>query len=676
MEIDAALNIPESKVKQFHRAGIDTVEDLMLYFPRKYNYYGKCISFKELKDNVGEQVSLCGTVVSVSSAFVKVARVSVLLRDADTQKTINVIWFNQLFMKNLLYQGMFILVHGKLTYNEKYKTYSLIPDYYCANPDHFSDLIPIYRKIPGMSTDYLRNCIKTIIKDVDYMNEIDRNQHISDSLANQVGIVDFKTAIQLAHFPKTQEDCNKVKMWQIADMLSAFAAEMVARNLSAQEDSPFKFSMKACERAKKEVLSHIQYDLTEDQKKVISNMETSLCSGKRLNALLQGDVGCGKTIVAFIMAIMAIKNGFQAAIMAPTHVLAEQHYLDLTKLLEGTDIRVEFLHNNIKAAEKKKILARISSGESSIVVGTHAVLADGVKFKALAITIVDEEHRFGVQQREKLVQKASSGTHNISMSATPIPRTLALATIGENISIENIRTMPVGRLPVTTIVFSNAQKTYDAMLRQIKAGHQCYVVCPLIQDSESEKMADVMSVESVLDEMESYYGPDSGVRIAAITGRMKASEVQAKIEAFKSGTVDILLSTTIVEVGVNVPNATVMVIRNAERFGLSQLHQLRGRVGRSSLQSYCVLLSKDRANERLQAMARTTNGFEIAEADLKLRGTGNIVGDEQSGYDKCVTAMIQYPKLYKGLYDAIYKMAEASKQYNNLRDISKVRTSH
>lgn len=671
MDIEA-LNIPVAKIKQFHRVGIETIENLLMYFPRRYLYYGKCITLDELEENVGKQVSICGTVTSVTSGFNKVARVTVVLKDSFG-KTINVVWFNQLYIKNLLYNDMLILVHGKLAYNEKYGSYSLYPDYYCANADHFGDIVPVYKKVPGMSTDYLRSCIRTVFETMDYMSVIDRGQYIADSLAQSVGVDDFKTVLRLAHFPKSMDDCDRVQRWKTADLLAAFATEMVARNMSAQSTSPYKFKREVCERAKAKILSRLKYTLTEDQTRVISNMEETLCSGKRLNALLQGDVGCGKSIVAFILAVMAVENGYQAAIMAPTQVLAEQHYLDLCNLLQGTDVQIEFLHTGIKAAEKRKILTRISSGKSSIVVGTHAVLSDGVQFQSLAITVVDEEHRFGVKQREKLMQKASSGTHNISMSATPIPRSLALATIGENTEIENIKTMPAGRLPVTTIVYSNAQKTYDAMLRQIRAGHQCYVVCPLIQDSDSDKISDVMSVESALAEMQEYYGESSNVRISAITGKMKPVEVQARIEAFKQGNVDILLSTTIVEVGVNVPNATVMVIRNAERFGLSQLHQLRGRVGRSSLQSYCVLLSRDKSNERLQAMARTTDGFEIAEADMKLRGTGNLVGVEQSGYDKCVTAMLQNQALYQGLYNEIKKMAETSRQYNSLRDFANVR---
>ena len=672
MDIET-LNLPALKIKQFHRVGISTLEDLLMYLPRKYMYYGAVTPFEDFPKNIGKSISICGTVSSVSTNFKNVVRVTAVLK-SNSGKFINAVWFNQRYISNYVYEGMFVLVHGKLSYNEKYKSYSIVPDYFCADLNSFNDIVPVYKKIPGMSSDYLKSCIKTVMETMDYGSFFPENHHMDDDLANRVGICDFKSMLQMAHFPKTMEDCDKVERWKTADLLSAFAAEMVAKKIAAQKDAKYPFNSDAADNAKEEVKGYLPYTLTKDQEKAIEDMEQILCSGKRLNALLQGDVGCGKSIVAFMLAVMAVKSGFQAAIMAPTYVLAEQHFHDLKSLLDGTGIQIDFLHSGLKAKERKAILKRIKEKETSIVVGTHAVLSEDVQFHSLAITIVDEEHRFGVKQRERLIQKAAEGTHTVSMSATPIPRTLALATIGNEVVIENIKTMPAGRLPVTTVVFSNAEKTYEAMRRQVLQKHQCYMICPLIHESESEKMAGVMSVEEAYSEMQTYYdtvyGPDNGVRIAAITGKMKPGEVQARIDAFKQGDIDILLSTTIVEVGVNVPNATVMVIRNAERFGLAQLHQLRGRVGRGAVQSYCVLLSNDKGNERLQAMTKTTDGFEIAEEDMKLRGSGNLVGVEQSGYDKCVTAMLQNQELYGKLYSEIEKIAKASHQYAMLHSIA------
>lgn len=665
MDIDA-LKIPANKIKQFQRVGINTLEDLLMDFPRKYQYFGKVMSFSELPGHVGENISFCGTVANIYTSFKNVYRVSAMITDRHGNR-VNAVWFNQKFISNYVYTGMFILVHGKLTYNEQYDSYSIFPDYYCTDINHFNDVIPVYRKIPGMANDYIRSCVKNVLETVDYVNLFDQDSHIDDNYAKAIGVCSFKDVIRMAHFPESQDDCERVHKWQVASLLTAFAIEMVERKLRSQSESSCVLDRQKAVIAQSHLKQKLPYRLTADQEKAVANMTEIMCSGKRLSALLQGDVGCGKTIVAFLMAVATVECGYQVAIMAPTYVLAEQHYLDLCKILDGTDIQVAFLHSNLKAAEKRKIYPKIENGEISIVVGTHAVLGDNVIFKNLALTVVDEEHRFGVKQRELMMDKAAAGTHHINMSATPIPRSLALATIGDNISIENIRTMPNGRLPVQTIVYSNAQKTYEAMLRQIRAGHQCYVVCPLIQDSDSERMSDVVSVESVLEEMQKFYGNCPDVKIAAITGKMKQAEIQERIDAFKKGDVNILLSTTIVEVGVNVPNATVMVIRNAERFGLAQLHQLRGRVGRSSYQSYCVLLSRDKSNPRLQAMAKTTDGFEIAEEDMKLRGTGNLIGVEQSGYDKCVTAMLQNQTLYQKIVTEVQKMVSANRRYSAYR---------
>ncbi len=662
----STLSIPSNKIKQFQGAGINTLEDLLLYFPKQYAYYGQVTAYNEFPQKIGEVISICGTVESVTTSFRNVIYVTAVVKNKSGQ-IINVVWFNQRHIGNLVYTGMFLLAHGKLSYNEKYQSYSLFPDYYCTDINHFNDIIPVYKKIPGMSNDYIRSCIKTVLDTVDYKELFQDQSHIDDSLAKKVGVCDLSTVLHLAHFPKTKDDCERVKQWETADVLAAFAIEMAIRKKQSSSKSNFVLNHDAAQEAQKRLAEKLPYSLTQDQASAVANMTSIMCSKKRLNALLQGDVGCGKTIVAFMMAAATVGCGFQVAIMAPTYVLAEQHYHDLLQLMQ-TDVSIAFLHSSLKAAEKRKILPKIKSGDIKIVVGTHSVLADDVEFKNLSLTIVDEEHRFGVLQREKLMKKAASGTHHISMSATPIPRSLALATIGDDITIENIKTMPNGRVPVITIAYSNTEKTYEAMLRQVQAGHQCYVICPLIHDSDSEKMVDIVSVESAYEDMQKFYSKHPDVRIAAITGKMKPKEIQERIDAFKSGVVHILLSTTIVEVGVNVPNATVMVICNAERFGLAQLHQLRGRVGRSSFQSYCVLLTKNKACDRIQVMVKSNDGFVIAEEDMKLRGTGNLVGVEQSGYDKCVTLMLQNQDLYNRLYGEAIKIADDF--VNNVIDLS------
>ena len=324
-----------------------------------------------------------------------------------------------------------------------------------------------------------------------------------------------------------------------------------------------------------------------------------------------------------------------------------------------------YLGSKLKAKEKRLMLEKIKNGEAGVIIGTQTIIGKNVEYKALGLTITDEEHRFGVNQRKALREKAIEGAHSISMSATPIPRSLALAIYGEGTVVYNIHTMPSGRKPVTTIAYSDEVKTYEAMYRQIKAGRQVYVVCPLITSSEA--LVGVDSLEDTEAKMREYYQKYPEVKIACISGKMKEEEIKQNIHDFADGKYHILLSTTIVEVGVNVPNATVMVIKNAEHFGLAQLHQLRGRVGRGKHQSYCVLLCKDKTNPRIQAMVKTTDGFEIAQLDLEQRGMGDLVGTAQSGFDKAVNAMILYKEMYEKINTELSVIIQGKIRYDNTK---------
>jgi ATP-dependent DNA helicase RecG len=395
------------------------------------------------------------------------------------------------------------------------------------------------------------------------------------------------------------------------------------------------------------LLDSLPYKLTEDQHRAVYGMLNTMASGRRLDALLQGDVGSGKTICAAILISAVIDSGYQAALMAPTSVLASQHYKEFASYFPG---RTVFLGSKLKAKERRTILSSIKDGSASLIIGTHAAIASDIEYANLALTVVDEEHRFGVAQRELLQEKAQAGAHVLSMSATPIPRSLALAVHGESTVIYDIHTMPAGRKPVKTIVFRNKDKTYASLYNQIKAGHQGYIVCPIIESND--KVEGVTSITETEDALRKFFA-GTDVRISCIHGAMKPTAIEDEISKFAAGQSDILLSTTIVEVGVNVPNATVMIIQNAERFGLAQLHQLRGRVCRGSAQGYCVLLSDDISNPRLQIMARTTDGFEVAKSDLELRGAGNLIGTEQSGFDRAVEIIATNHALYQEVVNSI-----------------------
>ena len=422
------------------------------------------------------------------------------------------------------------------------------------------------------------------------------------------------------------------------------------------------------------IIESLPYELTADQKGAVDSMLTDARSGKRINALVQGDVGCGKTIVAFLLMTAFVDSGYQAVLMAPTQVLARQHYEDLKNLVEPLGYKVVFLGGSeMKAREKKAVLAAIAEGEADYIVGTHSVIAKDVVYKRLAVTVTDEEHKFGVAQRAALVEKAAAGVHNITMSATPIPRTLAQVVYGNAVQLYTIKTMPKGRVPVITGIATDENKVFRFIIKQAKQGHQTYVVCPMIDPSD--ELDGVKSVDEVSQVYEKALGP-YGVRIATLTGRNSKKETETIISGFKNRDFDVLISTTVIEVGVNVPTATTMVVSNAERFGLSSLHQLRGRVGRSNLQSYCVLQSADQSEkgrQRLEAMVNTTNGFEIAEADLKIRGPGDFLGTRQNGENKYMALMLAYPDKYKYAQEIAKRILDDGKP---CRMLSRVKTEH
>lgn len=370
-----------------------------------------------------------------------------------------------------------------------------------------------------------------------------------------------------------------------------------------------------------------------------------VAEGNAVNALIQGDVSCGKTITAFLLLIQAAENGFQSAIMAPTVVLASQHYDELLKLLDGTGLKCAFLNGSLKKKEKDDILKKLASGEINIIVGTHSLTEDSVIFKNLGLIVIDEEQRFGVEKREKMREKAMYNPAYVSMSATPIPRTLASVIYGKNVDLFTIQSMPSGRKPVTTLYMKN-KAIPRILIQELLAGRQAYVICPLIEDNpNSEVMANCISVEQVKQQYDRLL-QNYGFKSETLTGKMSEKEMLSVLNDFKTNKIQILISTTVVEVGVNNPNATVIVIQNAERFGLSSLHQLRGRVRRGNYAPYCILQSEQEHNERIEAMCQTENGFELSKLDMQIRKTGDILGTAQSGENRYISLMENYPKSY------------------------------
>jgi len=630
------LDIPIKKIQQLNRKKIFTVEELLNFFPRRYLDFR---TPRTLRD--AENKQKCSMHVIIMDVLRKSSFVEVVCREFETRNPVSIKWFHQDYKydeySNLI--GLEAVVCGTFTSNEWGDSF-INPEVFSTDVEGSLSIFPVYSKVRGMADSYLK---ETIDKALDIHSE---EETASPRAFELFHLVPKNEVYSKMHRPKTDDDVKNASMRIVFDTLYHFADEMFAAAYGDQKNSPFKPKLLTnCNR----LIQALPYDLTKDQQKIVSDFIEKARKGQRVHALLQGDVGSGKTVVAFLLMLSMVDNGYQAALMAPTGILARQHYEELKSYVEPMGLKVAFLSGDVKGAEKKETLRQIKNGEANLIVGTHAVISKGVEFKSLGLTIVDEEHKFGVLQREALKEKALEGVHSISMSATPIPRSLALTMYGESFDIYTISTMPAGRKPVDTRQFAKDEEIFGFIYEEIKKSHQAYIVCPLIEASDDvdEEKTPPESVTEVFEKARRFF-PEN-VKIDVITGKMKDEEKSDIIEKFKNNETQILIATTIIEVGVNVPNATVIGIIDADRFGLAGLHQLRGRVGRSDLQSYCLLRSEDFDNERLVAMCSTTDGFEIAQQDLKLRGTGEFIGTRQSGSDANIELALKYPKFYNDI---------------------------
>ena len=633
------IGVSSAKQKQFNKKGIYTVEDLANTLPRKYLDYSKRGEIDD--NNVGEDISFVGTVIT-GVKTVGSARdcLKLTLENKDTREKVDVMWFHQLYKKDFLdtMYGREVLCCGKLSKNTYNKSF------YFANPQVFTSKItdeeiifPVYSKISGMSDDYFKKTLDAA------MSKISVSDYLDEQTRKEFRLCEYNGEyFRKIHQPKSQDEINECKRRKIFDDLFYFASKLYTE-ANEQTDSPFAANLS--ENTYK-ILGTLPFELTDDQKNVMSEIKARMESGKRLNALVQGDVGSGKTVVAFSSMLLMAESGYQSVLMAPTKVLAEQHYADLCKLCEGSifEGRIVYLSSGMKAKERREKLEKIANGDALLIVGTHSVLSETIKYWTLGLVVVDEEHKFGVVQREQLAESAEQGVHMITMSATPIPRSLASVLYGANKDIFTISQLPSGRKPVITNIVEDDNKIFDFVKSQIKQGRQAYIVCPLI---DNETSVDAKSVEDEIKDIELAFANESEINIASVTGKTKTEDAERILNDFKNNKIQILISTTVIEVGVNVPNATVMVIRDAQRFGLSQLHQLRGRVGRGNYQSYCILSSHEKDNSRLNVMCETNDGFKIAEADLKNRGTGDLLGTLQSGQNRYVELALLYPKFYE-----------------------------
>lgn len=641
----AVLGVTPAKAKQFNKKEIFTVEDLVRYFPRRY------IDCTHVTGILPEDEKSCivvrvNTVRYGGNAKTKVMTALCYLVDMNnnvTDTSVKITWFNQGYLSEMVERSVHknVFVVGKVTYNAEYNNYQICaPEVYDTRIEQAMRIYPVYSKIRGMSFDYLT---EKITKGLKY--PVVFNVPYPDEIAKEAGYCDTSRAIVQAHRPESNEALQEAEDRLLFDDLVYFALQNEWAVRNCPKGSAFFISDYSLYN---KIRDHLPFELTPDQDKTVTTMLKNVSEGKRINALVQGDVGCGKTIVAFLMMAAFVGSGYQTVLMAPTQVLAKQHYNDLMEYVAPLGYEVAYLGSDLKAREKNAVIKKIASGEAKFVVGTHSVIGKSVQYTNLGLVIADEEHKFGVAQRSALVDKASLGVHRISMSATPIPQSLAQVLYGNMIQLHTIQSMPNGRKPVQTAVAHNRRSIYKFLYNTVyRQGHQAYIVCPLIE--QNDDMVGVKSVEEVEAEYREALEP-LGVRFATLTGKDSKESIEATIAAFKAHEIDVLISTTVIEVGVNVPNATAMIVTNAERFGLSSLHQLRGRVGRSALQSYCVLESftqTEVGERRLAAMCRTTNGFEIAQEDLDIRGAGDYIGIRQSGENKYLSLMLAFPEKYK-----------------------------
>lgn len=614
--------VGEKTEKLFQKVGIYDTDDLLHYYPRNYDEYETPVDIAELKEETVQAVSaaVCSGVYVNSVRGRQIISVNI----ADQSGKFPVVWFNLPYLKKTLRKGSWFVFRGRIV-RKQGKLEMEHPEIFTpsAYEEILHNLQPIYGLTAGLSN-------KTIVKMVTQLLETlpMQSEYLPEELKERYRLADINYALKTIHFPKNKEELLVSRKRLVFDEFLLFIIS-VRRMKEKAEETPNCFPVKETWLTE-EVIERLPYSLTNAQLNAWHEIERDLAGRTMMSRLVQGDVGSGKTILAFLAMFLVADNGYQAALMAPTEVLARQHYEGFLKLMEeqGLSFPTVLLTGSDTAKEKRIAYERIASGEAAIIIGTHALIQEKVEYANLALVITDEQHRFGVKQREALTTRGNP-PNVLVMSATPIPRTLAIILYGD-LDISVIDELPAKRLPIKNCVVNTSYrpKAYSFIEKQVRQGRQAYVICPMVEESEG------MDVENVLDYTQKLKeNLPSDIQIEYLHGKMKPKEKNRVMESFAAGELQVLVSTTVVEVGVNVPNATVMMVENAERFGLAQLHQLRGRVGRGEYQSYCIFIqgNQDQISKRLEILNKSNDGFYIAGEDLKLRGPGDLFGIRQSG---------------------------------------------
>lgn len=623
---------------KLNKLGIFTAQDLIMYFPKKHIDYSSRTLIKKLQE--GQTTTVFGYIKSVSSFNTKNNLSVTKVVIADESGRFELSFFNAKGNRYLLerMKAQFpvnagIMVSGVVKRNNytglltmDKPTYSIMTGEFLDNPDsnlNIARIVPIYTVCEDLSIKTLR---KAIFNAIDlYKNDI--KNIIPDFIRERLGIMDKKEAVKQIHFPETMDALEHARFSLIFEELFLIQLKLIRlRETTAKNTTSFALQVHK-DGLVQNFIKNLPFELTSGQKQAVNEILQDMNSDAPMQRLLQGDVGSGKTVVATIMLLAAIENGYQGALMAPTEILAQQHYNNLVQWLTPMGLSVGLFLGSHGKRIRQKFETDLKNGQTHIAVGTHALIQENVEFNNLGAIVVDEQHRFGVKQRN-ILKKKSQNPQILTMTATPIPRTLALTVHGD-LDLTVINELPKGRKPIKTVLTGSHKQVWDLIKKEVESGRQAYVVYPLIDESETLS-AKAATIET--EKLQAEVFPQ--FKIGLLHGKLKNDEKDEVMKDFKEGKYDILVSTTVVEVGVDVPNATVMVIENAERFGLSQLHQLRGRVGRNSLQSYCVLITSSRSQEtreRLGIMTETNDGFVIAEKDLQLRGPGEFLGTRQSG---------------------------------------------
>jgi len=607
----------------FSKLHIETAGELLYDFPREYDHFETPVCISKL--TAGKVMAVRAVVIGTPSTVRAKSLVITRVKAGDVTGCLWLTYFRMPYIKNTLKPGMTFVFRGMVQKGAKDTLTMEHPRIY--TPEEYEKLAgtlqPRYGLTAGITNHMISKCMRQVL------SELPIEEYLPAALLDEYRLLPLKQAFEWIHFPPSMDEMLQARRRLVFDEFMAFLIQ-IKRQKEHNETLLIEEPMSAASETDS-LIQSLPYALTGAQKRVWQEIENDLQSHVAMNRLVQGDVGSGKTILAFLAMLLCAANGRQACLMAPTEVLAAQHYEALASLIKeyALPITPVLLIGSMTAKQKREAYERIAVGEANAIIGTHALIQEKVKYRKLGLVITDEQHRFGVRQREMLAQKGEA-VHVLVMSATPIPRTLAIVLYGD-LHVSMLDELPANRLPIKNCVVNTdyRPKAYTFLQNQISQGRQAYVICPMVEEGEME------GVENVTDYTEKLRAalPDS-IRIASLHGKMKADEKQRIMDAYAAHELDILVSTTVIEVGINVPNATVMLVENAERFGLAQLHQLRGRVGRGKDQSYCIFMTGDDSggkNERLNVLNRSNDGFYIANEDLKLRGPGDLFGVRQSG---------------------------------------------